>query len=151
MKNMPRVKGSIRIEAPAEQVFDAGADSRNEPSYNPAMREVEKLTEGPVAVGTRFRARMGKAGTPMVIELTRFQRPRILGSLTTSSMMQTSGTLTLTPASQAGTTDLSWEWDVRPRGWFRVLGPLTGPLGRRMELRIWTRLKRNLEGESQPS
>jgi hypothetical protein len=31
-------------------------------------------------------------------------------------------------------------------GWMRMLGPLAGPLGGRMERRIWTSLKRYLEG-----
>ncbi len=45
------------------RVFDTVADSRNEPAFNPAMTGVELLTPPPVGLGTRFRARMGKAGT----------------------------------------------------------------------------------------
>jgi hypothetical protein len=37
---------------------------------------------------------MGRAGTQMLVELTEFDRPHRLGSRTTSSMMETSGTLT---------------------------------------------------------
>jgi hypothetical protein len=33
---------------------------------------------------------------------------------------------------------MSWDWQVRPKGWLRMLGPLAGPLGSRMERRIWT-------------
>ena len=42
-------------------------------------------------------------------------------------------------------TVMSWDWQVRPRGWMRMLGPLVGALGGRMERRIWTGLKRQLE------
>jgi hypothetical protein len=42
-------------------------------------------------------------------------------------------------------TVMSWDWQVRPRGWMRMLGPLFGPLGGRMERRTWTSLKRYLE------
>jgi hypothetical protein len=34
---------------------------------------------------------------------------------------------------------------VRPKGWVRLLGPLFGLLGGRMERRIWTGLKHQLE------
>lgn len=140
--------GSVWIQAPVRRVFDIAADSRNEPSFNAAMTEVELLTPEPVALGSRFRARMGKAGMDMLVELTEFDPPHRLGSLTTSSMMETSGTLTFT--TEAGGTRMAWDWQVRPRGWFRALGPLVGPIGRRMERTIWTGLKRKLEIETDP-
>ncbi len=98
---MAHITGQISIAAPIEQVFDTVADSRNEPSYNPAMTNVELLTPLPIGRGTRFLARMGKAGMEMVVELTEFQRPHKVGSRTLG-------------------------------GW--------------MERRIWTGLKRHLEG-----
>jgi carbon monoxide dehydrogenase subunit G len=143
---MARIIGHVRIAAPVEQVFDTVADSRNEPSFNPAMTSVELLTPPPVGLGTRFRARMGRAGMEMLVELTEFKRPHRLGSRTASSMMETSGALTF--AAEGDSTVMSWDWRVRPKGWLRVLGPLSGPLGGRMERRIWTRLKHQLEGQA---
>ena len=90
------ISGRVRIAAPVERVFDTAADSRNEPSFNPAMSEVELLTPPPIGLGAQFRARMGKAGTVMLVELTEFDRPHRLGSRTTSSMMETTGALTFT-------------------------------------------------------
>jgi hypothetical protein len=40
---------------------------------------------------------------------------------------------------------MGWDWQVHPKGWIRMLGPLSGPLGGRMERRIWTELKHQLE------
>jgi hypothetical protein len=124
-------------------MFDLVADSRNEPSFNPAMTGVELLAAPPIGRGTRFRARMGRAGTQMLVELTEFDRPHRLGSRTTSSMMQTSGTLTF--AADGDGTVMSWDWQVHPKGWMRMLGPLFGSLGNRMERRIWTSMKRCLK------
>jgi len=107
------------------------------------MAGAELLTALPIGRGTRFRARMGRAGTQMLVELTEFDRPLRLGSRTTSSMMQTSGTLTF--ASDGDGTVMSWDWQVHPKGWMRMLGPLFEPLGNRMERRIWTSMKRYLE------
>jgi hypothetical protein len=140
---MAKIAGHILIDRPVAEVFDFVADSRNEPSFNPAMTGAELLTALPIGRGTRFRARMGRAGTQMLVELTEFDRPLRLGSRTTSSMMQTSGTLTF--ASDGDGTVMSWDWQVHPKGWMRILGPLFEPLGNRMERRIWTSLKRYLE------
>jgi hypothetical protein len=143
---MSHITGHILVAAPIERVFDTVADSRNEPSFNPAMTSVELLTPPPIGLGTRFRARMGKAGMEMLVELTEFERPHRLGSRTTSSMMETSGALTF--AAEGGGTIMSWDWQVRPKGWLRMLGPLAGPLGSRMERRIWTELKHQLEEDA---
>jgi hypothetical protein len=56
---MARISGCIRIAAPVERVFDTAADSRNEPSFNPAMTGVELLTPLPIGLGTRFRMLRG--------------------------------------------------------------------------------------------
>ena len=140
---MAHITGSIRIEAPPGPVFDTVADSRLEPSFNPAMTTDDLLTPEPIGLGTRFRARMANAGMEMLVELIEFDRPHRLGSRTTSPMMETTGTLTCT--SEAGATRLSWDWQVHPKGWFKALGPLVGPLGHSMERKIWTGLKRKLE------
>lgn len=140
---MAKIQGEILIGRPVEEVFDFVADARNEPSFNPAMTSAELLTPLPIGRGTRFRARMGRAGTQMLVELTEFDRPHRLGSRTTSSMMDTSGALTF--AVDGDGTVMSWDWQVHPKGWMRMLGPLFGPLGGRMERRIWASLKRYLE------
>jgi hypothetical protein len=69
---MANVSGEILIERPVEEVFDFVADQRNEPIYNPRMLQSEKITDGPIGVGTRFRAtaRSGRRGVEMLIEVT---------------------------------------------------------------------------------
>ena len=140
---MAKIEGEILIGRPVEEVFDFVADSRNEPSFNAAMAGVELLTPLPIGRGTRFRAHMGRAGMQMLVELTEFDRPHRLGSRTTSAMMETSGALTF--AADGDGTIMSWAWQVCPKGWMRMLGPLFEPLGRRMERRIWASMKRYLE------
>jgi hypothetical protein len=77
-----RVQGEIVIERPAEVVFDYVADQRNEPTYNPRMLRSEKLTDGPVDVGSRFRAVVGSGRRPidMLIEVTEHKRPTRFGT-----------------------------------------------------------------------
>jgi uncharacterized membrane protein len=143
---MSKVSGEIMINRPVEQVFDYVADPRNEPLYNPRMLQSEKITNGPIGVGTRFRAtaRSGWRAVDMLIEITEFQRPRRFGSRTTMSSVEVDGGLTFEPV--AGATRMSWSWEVSPRGPLRLIGPLVAFLGRRQEQVIWTGLKAQLEG-----
>jgi hypothetical protein len=146
MAPVAHITGHVRIVASLGRVFDTIADSRNEPSFNPAMTAVELLTPLPIGRGTRFRALMGKSRMEMFVELTEFERPQRLGSGTTSSMMETSGVPTL--VAELDCTAMGWDWQLRPKGWLRLLGPLSGPLGSRREPKIWTALKHKLENFS---
>ena len=93
---MAHVEGEIDIARPVEEVFDFVADERNEPRYNPRMLRVEKLTPGPIGVGTRFRAEMKTMPRPaeMTTEFTGYDRPTRLASTTRLSTMEIRGTLT---------------------------------------------------------
>ena len=86
---------------------------------------------------------------PMGVEFARFEWPRLLASRTTSSMMETEGSLTF--ESVAGGTRMRWSWDVRPRGALKLMTPLVGLLGRRQERAIWGELKRMLEARAEES
>ena len=84
---MARVEGEIVINRPVNEVFEFVADERNEPRYNPQMRVAEKITDGPIGVGTRFRVKTVSFGRPveMVIEFTGYEPPRRLASSTEMS------------------------------------------------------------------
>ncbi len=142
---MARVDGEIVILRPVEEVFDFVADERNEPRYNPRMVRSELISEGPIGLGARFRAELETRGRtmPMVVEFTGYERPSRLASVTRSSMMETEGALTF--ESVPSGTRMRWSWDVRPRGVFKLIGPVVGLIGRRQEQRIWGNLKRLLE------
>jgi hypothetical protein len=139
------------ILRPVEEVFDFVADQRNEPRYNPDMVRSEKLTEGPIDVGTRFHAEITTRGgtLPMVIEITHYERPWRLGSRTEMSGIDTEGVLTFEPVGEpvGAATRLSWSWDVAPPWFFRIMGPVVAFIGRRQERAIWTSLKRYLESQ----
>jgi Polyketide cyclase / dehydrase and lipid transport len=148
---MARVEGEILIERPVWEVFDFVADERNEPGYNPRMVRADLITSGDIGAGTKFHTELKTMGrtVPMAVELTRFERPRVLASRTRSSMMETEGALTFVPV--AGGTLMRWSWEVRPRGVLKLLRPLVGVLGRRQEHAIWRELKRVLEARQSKS
>ena len=142
---MARVEGELVIQRPVEKVFDFVADERNEPSYNPRMVRSEKVSPGPIGVGTRFEAEMKTKPRPtqMTVEFTSFERPRRLASTTRLSGMDIHGSLTFDPIPEG--TRMRWEWELQPHGLMRLAGPLIDSIGRRQELEVWTNLKRLLE------
>jgi uncharacterized protein YndB with AHSA1/START domain len=138
-----RNSGEILIGRPAETVFDAVADERTEPRYNPQVRGVELLTPEPLGVGTRFRAQAGSAA--MTIEITGYDRPRRFDSTTRMGAMDIDYTLTFEPI-EAGTR-MHWLFELHPRGALRALRPAVEAMGRRQERRNWALLRRYLESD----
>jgi uncharacterized protein YndB with AHSA1/START domain len=145
---MVQIKGEIIISRPVDVVFDFVADERNEPRYNPRPLRAEKTSDGPIGLGTQFRAQtssMGRAAE-MVIEFTAYERPRRLASSTHLSAMDIDGTLTFDRVS--GGTRMEWSWEVRPRGFSKLISSLIALMGHRQEEAIWTNLKHLLEGQT---
>jgi uncharacterized protein YndB with AHSA1/START domain len=142
---MARVEGEVVIRRPVDEVFDFVADERNEPRYNPRVRDVELITDEPVGKGSMFSAKLEtpRRRLPMTIEFTEFDRPRRLASSTHSSLMDTEGALTFEPVADG--TRMRWLWEVRPRGALHLVGSVVGVIGRRQERTIWGNLKRLLE------
>jgi hypothetical protein len=142
---MARIDGEIVIDRPVDVVFDYVADQSNEPQYNSRMVRAEKISPGPVGKGTRFRAAAASMGrtAEMLIECTGYDRPTRLASATTMHQADISYTLTFEPAASG--TRMRWSGQVRPKGAFKLLGPLITWLGRHQEQRIWANLKQHLE------
>ena len=142
---MARIEGEIVIGRPVDVVFDYVADQSNEPQYNPHMVRADKITPGPVGKGTQFRSAVASVGrtAEMLIECTGYDRPRLLESTTTMAQADISYTLRFEPA--AAGTRMRWSGQVRPKGAYRLLGPVITWLGTRQEQRIWASLKQHLE------
>ena len=143
---MATIEGEITIHRPVEVVFDFVADQRNEPQYNPDMVRAAKVTPGPIGKQTRFKSavRSGGRTAEMLIEITHYHRPMLLGSTTTMKQFDIEYTLRFDPV--AGGTRMRWTGHVLPKGAFRLLGPLVTWMGNRQEERIWASLKSHLEG-----
>ncbi len=148
---MVRIDGEIVINRPVDTVFDFVADERNEPRYNPRMLRVEKLSPGPIGLGSRFRAAMRTRPRPtkMTTEFTGYEPPWRLALRSQLSAMEIRGALTFDPVPEG--TRMRWSWVVAPRGVFKLLTPVVARTGRRQEQAIWANLKRVLEAQAVPS
>lgn len=143
---MARIEGEIAIDRPVDVVFDFVADHTNEPQFNPALVRAQKVTTGPIGKGTQFRsaARSGGRVAEMIIEYTAFERPSLLASTTPMKQVDIDYRLEFESVGQG--TRMKWSGRVRPKGALRLLGPLITWMGIRQEQRIWSNLKRHLEG-----
>jgi uncharacterized protein YndB with AHSA1/START domain len=140
----------VEIARPVEVVFDAVADQRNEPSYNPQMTASTKMTPGPIGVGTRFEATVISRDTPqpVTIQYTGFERPHRIASHSVMKGATVHGHVQC-DRIPAGTR-FSWDWTVTLTGPARFAGPLVGLIGRRQERTIWAGLKNYLEDPTAP-
>lgn len=117
---MTVIHNSVIIRCTPEQAFDYLSDHRAELEWNPKCEVMEKLTEGPVGQGTRYRAKW--KGAPYVeLETVHFDRPR-LWTMHNDGPIEVTFTCRLEPV--AGGTKLSAEFEPRPHGWFRLIFPL---------------------------
>ncbi|MGZ6494419.1 MAG: SRPBCC family protein, partial [Actinomycetota bacterium] len=142
---MAHIEGEILIRRSPEDVFDFVADERNEPRYNPHMLKAEKISDGPIGEGTRFRAEIQSLGrtVPMDIEFTAVERPRRLASATHMAAMDVHGALTFDPVREG--TMMQWSWDVETHGILKAMGPVAVFIGQHQERSIWSGLKWLLE------
>ncbi|MFD5914226.1 SRPBCC family protein [Streptomyces massasporeus] len=55
-------EATVEINRPVEAVFDYLADGRNDPQFSPRVLKIERVPDGPTAVGTVFRSTVKDAG-----------------------------------------------------------------------------------------
>src|SRR3569833_116361 len=112
------------IDAPRERVFDFFADCRNELQWNDTVKTMDKLTPGPVGLGTRFRGDYAQVGetTFEIVEYERPSRIRFRGAFQTL-VFDMAATLR---ESENGWTRFIFATDFQPRGIMRLLMPLIG-------------------------
>src|SRR4029078_4400938 len=95
------IENSIEIARTPEDVFDYLSDLGNEARWNPDCLSMERLTDGAIRVGTRFRAKW-KQGPVIFPELTAYERPHTW-TYTNGGSIACVLTITLVPTSSGGT------------------------------------------------
>ena len=117
---MAVIEKQIEIARPPQEVFDYLSDLRNERDWNPGLRTIEKLTDGPVGLGTRYRAQW--KGSPLcVVECVRYEPP-LCWTHTDDSPLGIVATFSLTPVGDGTRVDTRFE--LQPRGVARLLAPV---------------------------
>ncbi len=117
---MPVIKNSVILRCSPEVAFDYLSDLRAELEWNPRCQGMEKLTEGPVGLGTRYRAKW-KSSPYVELETVAFDRPHGW-TMHNGGPIEVRFTCRLEPASEGTRLDASFE--PTPHGWFRLIYPI---------------------------
>jgi uncharacterized protein YndB with AHSA1/START domain len=120
------VEAEVDIKRSPEDVFDYCSDPNREPEWNPMMKRIVKVTDGPIGVGTRFKTEFVN-GPPMLIECMSYQRPRGWAFSGASRALKATSEGQVVPTSEGA--HLVMRMELEPRGLLRLATPL---LRRRM-------------------
>ena len=136
------IENTVEISRTPEEVFDYLANQGNEVHWNPDCVSMQKLTDGPVGVGTRFRAKW-KQGPVIESECTRFERPR-MWRYENGGPISVVLTVTL-EATPSGGTRMTSRGVWTPHGWFRFVFPVFIRVMRRAERGVVANARSALE------
>lgn len=111
---MSRVEVEVQVAAPVERVFSLSTDVDGYAENVRGIDRVERLTEGPIGVGTRWRetrTMFGKSATEEMW-ITVFEPPRLVTVEASSHGAQYLSTFRFLPVE--GGTRVSLEFSARP-------------------------------------
>ena len=114
------ISNSVVIGCTAEQAFDYLSDLRSELEWNPTCERMEKVTDGPVGRGTRFRAKW-KLSPAVELEILEYDRPK---GWTAHNGGPLEVTMAVRLESVPDGTRLSADFDARPHGFLRLIFPI---------------------------
>jgi uncharacterized protein YndB with AHSA1/START domain len=137
------VEVQVDIKRSPENVFDYSGDPSREPEWNPMMTRAEKLSDGPVGLGARYRTYFVKA-PPMVIECVHHERPCRWAFSGDSRAVKATSEARIAATSEGA--HLVMRMELEPHGLLRLATPL---LRRRMKWmfeRDVENIKARLEG-----
>jgi len=130
------------IRRSAEDLFDYCSDLRSELHWNPKVKYVEKLTKGPIGVGTRYLARWANSG-PTTVEVVQFDRPRRWETRAKARGMVIRFQGTVTHAAQGVRYTASLE--LHPTGLAWLVAPSALLAMRRQDQQNMQRIRKALE------
>ena len=139
---MPTATLTQTINRPVADVFATVTDVTNFPDWNPTTVTAEKLTEGPIGEGTRYRMAI-RGFREQELELQDFEDQRQVRLVPFSRMV--GGGHLFQFSNDQGRTRIDHELVMELKGVYRVMTPFLGPLSRKNLSETAAALKRYLE------
>ena len=124
---MTTLNERIDTTLPIEAAFDYVADFANSEEWDPGVESAERLDDGPVGVGSRYRlgVRLGSRVAPMEYRITEFERPRRVVLVGEGSGVSAVDDIRFEPAPTGGTR-IDYTADIRLGGLLRLAQPFLG-------------------------
>jgi carbon monoxide dehydrogenase subunit G len=121
-----RLNERIDTTLPIEAAFDYVADFANSEEWDPGVESAERLDDGPVGVGSRYRlgVHLGRRVAPMEYRITEFDRPRRVVLVGEGSGVSAVDDIRFAPAASG--TRIDYTADIRLGGLLRLAQPFLG-------------------------
>jgi uncharacterized protein YndB with AHSA1/START domain len=132
----------VTLEQPPERAFDFFVDFRNEPAWNPDCLTVEKISDGPIGVGTTFTGKMKRVGSSES-EIVALERPRHCSVVDRSRAAAGTFDFRFTPHDDGTRVDVTMR--MQPRGPMRLLQPLMARMVKRMLADLPEKMRRGID------
>jgi carbon monoxide dehydrogenase subunit G len=141
---MARYTTSVRTPMPAEDAFAYLADFSTTAEWDPGVAEAERLDDGPLRAGSRFRvvARTMGRDVPLVYEVTAYEPPHRIELRGESSTVVSLDEITVEPAG--GGALVTYDARLTLKGALRLADPLLGIVFRRVGDRAAAGMRRAL-------
>ena len=142
---MASITETLHVPVPPARAFDHLADFTTTEAWDPSIVRAERLDDGPLQVGSRFRVglKVGLVTVPLVYEITRYVRPHHL-VLTTRGLTHRGEDDISINATEEG-AEVVWNARFSLRGPGRLLDPVLGVGFRRTATAAVAGLQRSLE------
>ena len=127
-----RLHETRNIDRPSPEVFDYVADFSNIESWDPGVASSEKVSDGPVGVGTKFDlvARFGASEIPMTYEVTRYEPGHRVTLVGRGGSLEAVDDIVFEPVG--GGTLVDYTAAITFHGWVRFVAPLMSPMMKRV-------------------
>jgi carbon monoxide dehydrogenase subunit G len=133
---------SVRIERPAEVVWDYFTDVSNDPDWNPSAIKARRTSDGPLGVGSTFHV-VRKMSGPMDLEYTEYSRPLRWSLRGVGRGMSFTYDADLKPSGTG--TELTSQMNLDPKGVYAVASPLIRMVTKKQLEQVHAALKHKLE------
>lgn len=129
---MASYQATVRSKLSAERAFALMADFANAKHWDPATLRSRQLNDQPVGLGARFELEMKIFGRENAIEyeIVEFDAPRRVVLRGENSGSISADTITI--ESEGDGCAITYHAEVTMKGGFKVIGPLFGPVFKKM-------------------
>lgn len=125
---MTRLHETIQTTLPVDEAFAFVADFANASRWDPGVATSERIDDGPLGIGARYRLgiRMRGRVLPMEYRITTFEPPRRVVLTGHGSNVSAVDDIRFAPAPMDGGTSVDYTADIRLEGWMRLVEPFAG-------------------------
>jgi carbon monoxide dehydrogenase subunit G len=142
---LARLEETITVKGAIDDVFAYVADFANSEEWDPGVARTERLTEGAVGVGSRYRVMVRFFGrtAPMEYEITEYDPPRRVVLTGTGSTVEAVDDIRFEAAGDESTV-VHYTADIRLTGMAALIQPFLGSAFVRIGKKAMAGLERTL-------